>query len=169
MVANHQRAAGRAVQSHPDPESVQGSLVLPRPSGNARVLRPVVRRCGVAQFHYRRPHAGAVPGYQSEREWLLHLPRADVRNSDLLHRISRAVGFLHHHRHLLSRPRLELVLAWPVLGSAHGGGAYQRRPAIYVRVPRLYAVRPVRTLPDWRLLRGRYGAVLLVGTPTPRQ
>ncbi len=43
LVHHAQRAARRACQPEPDDEPVEGPVVLPRPSGDARLFRPVDR------------------------------------------------------------------------------------------------------------------------------
>ena len=43
-----------------------------------------------------------------------------LRDSDFLLRIPHPMGLLHHHRDLFPRPRMELVLARPDVGSASG-------------------------------------------------
>ena len=141
LVADHQCAAGRAPQPDPHAQSVQGALVLPGPAGDAGVLRSLVCGRGAAQLHHRGPDADSVSSISTQGQRLLHLQRAQVRDSDFLLRLPRAVGLVHHHRNLFPRPRMELVLARAGVGSASGRGADQRRFAVPVRLPRLLCCR----------------------------
>ena len=53
-------AAGRAGQQREDAEPVEGAVVLPRPAGNARVLRSVDGRRRAAEPDHRRPDGDSV-------------------------------------------------------------------------------------------------------------
>src|SRR5206468_668368 len=66
---------------------VEGAVVLPRPSGDARLLRPLARRRGVAHLHHRRPHGDPVPRHQPQGERLLLLEGPEVGDHHLHRRL----------------------------------------------------------------------------------
>ena len=67
------RAAGHHRQG---PQPVEGAVVLPRPAGNARLLRSVDGRRGAADDDHRRPDRHALHRLQPEGQRLLHLRRS---------------------------------------------------------------------------------------------
>ncbi len=74
-----QGAAGAAGDQRQGPEPVEGAVVLPRPAGNARLLRSVDGRRRAADHDHRRPDRHALHRLQPEGQRLLHLRRAQVR------------------------------------------------------------------------------------------
>ena len=95
------------------------------------------------------------------------LQGAHLRDPDFLLRIPHSMGLVHHHRNFFPRPRMELVLARADLGSASGRGADQRRSAVYVRLPRLFAVGDVRPVRDRGVFRRRLRRLVLVDKTRP--
>ena len=138
-------AARGAGQPDAYAEPVEGAVVLPRPAGDARLLRPVARGRGAADVHHHRADGDPLHRHQPEGERLLLLGGPEVGAADVLPGLPHPVGVAHHHRHAAARPRLELVLVLGEVGPAQGRVAHQRRPA----------VPPGRARRDHGLHRGR--------------
>ena len=114
LVDRHRRAARGAGQPDQDAEPVEGALVLPRPPGDARLLRPLDRRRRPADADHRRADGHPVHRHQPEGERLLHFKERKFAIITFL------FGFLvlwivaDHHRHVHARPGWT---AGPVLDS----------------------------------------------------
>ena len=133
VVAPGRRAARGAGQPDAHAEPVEGAVVLPRPAGDARLLRPLARGRRAAELHHRRADGDPVHRHQPEGERLLLLEGPQVGAHDLLRRLPHPVGVADHHRHVPARPGLELVLVLGEVGPAQGRVAHQRRPAVPAR------------------------------------
>ncbi len=66
-------AAGAAGQLDRGPQPVEGPVVLPRPPGDARLLRPLDGRRRAAEHDHRRADGDPLHRHQQGRQRLLHL------------------------------------------------------------------------------------------------
>ena len=82
------RAAGEPGQ-HAEP--VEGAVVLPRPAGDAGLLRSVAGRRRAAGPDHRRADLHPVHRQEPEGQRLLHVQRAEGRDHDLPVRLRRAL------------------------------------------------------------------------------
>ena len=84
--------AGAAGQLDRRPQPVEGPLVLPRPPGDARLLRSLDGRRRAAQHDHRRPDGDPLHRHQQGRQRLLQLQRPQVRLHHVPVRLRRALG-----------------------------------------------------------------------------
>src|SRR5262245_254288 len=80
----------------------EGSVVLPRAAGNARLLRSLAGRCGVPGSHHRRTDGNTLYRYQSEGKRLLHAEGPEVGNIDVSVWLSDPVDSSRHLGHVSS-------------------------------------------------------------------
>ena len=83
------RAAGEPVG---DAQSVEGAVVLPRPAGDARLLRSVAGRRRAAGPDHRRADRDPVHRQEPEGQRLLHVQRAQGRDRHLPVRVRDSLG-----------------------------------------------------------------------------
>src|SRR5207253_11447276 len=119
--------ARRSSESNVVAESRESALVLPRPAGDARVLRPLARRRRAAGTDHRRTDGHSVHRYESERQRLLLVSRAEMGDRNLPVRLPGAVVVPDHHRNVPARTELELLRTLRILGSEQTRSAGQRR------------------------------------------
>jgi hypothetical protein len=89
-----QAAPGAAGQLHDRPQPVEGPLVLPRPAGDARLLRPLDGRRRPAYTDHRRADGHALHRHQQAGQRLLHHQPAQVRLRHVPVRLPGALGHL---------------------------------------------------------------------------
>ena len=111
VVDRPQGAARGAREPGRRAEPREGALVLPRPPGAARLLRPVDGGRRPPDAHHRRPHGDPVHRHEPARQRLLLLPRAEVGDPHVLLRVRHPVGRPHHPRDVPARAELELLRA----------------------------------------------------------
>ena len=111
LVDRAEGAAGRAREPRRRPEPGEGAVVLPRPPGAARLLRPVDGGRRPPDAHHRGPHGDPVHRHEPARERLLLVPGAEVGDRDVLLRVHHPVGRADHPRHVPQGPELELLRA----------------------------------------------------------
>ena len=128
LVAHAERAARRAVQSQRDHESGQGAVVFPGLAGDAGLFRSVDGRRGDAHADHRGLDGHSVYRRQSARQRLLHLQAAQIRHLDVLRRLYRLVGGDDRHRHVHTRPWMDVVLADGHLGRGARGVRGEPQP-----------------------------------------
>src|SRR4029077_3348580 len=116
LVHHVERSSGRTVQSQPDDESREGSVVFPRSAGDARLLRSVDRRRGHAYPHHRWLDGDSLYRHKPDGQRLLHVEAAPLLHLHIPVRFYRLVGGDDHHWHFYSRARLAVVLARPDVG-----------------------------------------------------
>ena len=127
FVVDYDRCAvGRAGESHPHSQSVQGAVVFSRFAGNAGLFRSLERRCSSTQPDHCWADGDPVHRHQSQRQRLLLFQRPKVRNIDFLSGISCSLGEHDHHRDLFPRTGMEPILALAALGSPQSRGVDQR-------------------------------------------
>ena len=95
----------------------KSAVVLPRPAGNAGVLRSVDRGRGDADADHHRADGHSLHRHQSAGQRLLHLEAAQVCHRHISVRLHHSLGRDDHYRDFHSRARLAVVLAGTNLGS----------------------------------------------------
>src|SRR5215467_8290579 len=116
VVHHFERSSGGTGEPELNDEPGEGTLVFPRATGNAGLLRPVDCWRGYAHADYFRPHGHSVHRYESSRLRLLHLEAAQVCDLHISLRICHFVGLDDCHRYIHPRARLAMVLARADLG-----------------------------------------------------
>src|SRR6185503_12169018 len=118
----------RTRKSQPDNESVEGAVVLPRTTGNARLLRSVDRGRRDAVDHHDRVDGLSVCRFESTRQRLLHTETATLFIVDVWLGLFDVDSF-DRDRNIYSRAGLDLVLARTNVGSQRSRVRQERRPA----------------------------------------
>ena len=124
-----QGAAGAAGHQRQGAQPVEGAVVLPRPAGNARLLRSVDGRRRAADHDHRRPDRHALHRLQPARATATTpSPSASSPITIVPVRLPGAVGDADRAGHVPARAELELLRPVRVLGPAQGRAAQQRQP-----------------------------------------
>ena len=120
------RAAGHQRQGA---QPVEGAVVLPRPAGDARLLRPVDGRRRAADLDHRRPDRHALHRLQPEGQRLLHLHASgSSRSSTFLFGFVVLWVVLIVLGTFLRGPNWNFFGPFELLGPAQGRAAEQRQP-----------------------------------------
>ena len=128
VVHRAEGSARRAGQPDGLAQPGQGALVLPRPPGDARLLRPLARRRRLPGADHRGPDGDPLHRHQPQGERLLHVSRAQVGGLPLHSRVHRSVVLAHRAGDLPARSQLELLRPLRILGRQQARSLEQHQP-----------------------------------------